>query len=54
VAATILALPSMAPGHELAETRDLIVSDAGEDVRKPGLGVHAVELSGLDQWIAAR
>ncbi len=45
------ALPSIAPGHELAEAGDLMVGNAGEHVGEPALRVDAVEFGGFDQGV---
>ena len=39
------------PGEEFGEPRGRMISDAGEDVGKPGLRVDIVELSGGDQGV---
>ncbi len=45
------ALPSIDPGHELAEASDFMVGDAGEHVCEPGFGIDSVELRRFDQAI---
>jgi hypothetical protein len=45
---------SVTPGHEFVkfvDLVDLVISDATKDVRKPCLGINAVELGRFDQGV---
>ena len=42
---------SVTPWEQFVVTGDLVVSEAAEDIREPGLRVDVVELGGLDQGV---
>ncbi len=42
---------SVTPGHQLVQTRDLVIGNAAENIGLPGLRINAVQLGGFNQRI---